>query len=59
MIDLRKLNFQRGMDSSLKRNRTSYGLVSEFDIFVLVSCYEEQGEQFVFCVEKEVPTPQV
>lgn len=46
------------MDSSLKRNRASYGFVSEFDVFVLVSYYEEQGEQFVFCVEKEVPTPQ-
>jgi len=47
------------MDSSLKRNRTFYGFVSEFDVFVLVSCYNEQEEQFVFCVEKEVPAPQV
>lgn len=48
MNDLRKPNVQRAMDSSLKRNRASYGFVSEFNVFVLFSCYEEEGEQFVF-----------
>jgi hypothetical protein len=46
--DLRKPNVQREMDSSLKRNRASYGFVSEFNVSVLFSCYEEQGKQFVF-----------